>query len=35
MPRQLLEKLGDREPAYRVEINGLEYVRIYEGHLAR
>jgi hypothetical protein len=35
MPRQLLERLGSQEPAYRIEINGLEYVRIYEGHLAR
>jgi hypothetical protein len=31
MPRPLLEVLAGRTPEHRVEINGLEYVRIYAG----
>ena len=35
MPRALLEVLATQTPEHRVEINGLEYVRIYKGQPSR
>ncbi len=35
MPRPLLEILAQKTPEYSVEINGLEYVRIYKGRSSR